>query len=103
MKFPSRKQIERALEILEKAPGSRLLPKDATPTDKIKYELCSRFVVYRREKEISQKDLAAKLGIDPAQMSKILHYHIDEFSVDYLLGLLLKIRPKTMIRVDEAS
>lgn len=103
MKFPTREQIEKAMKILDKAEGSRLLPKDASTTDKFKFELCSRFVVYRREKEISQKDLAAKLGIDPAQMSKVLHYYIDEFSVDYLLGLLLKIRPKTTIRVDEAS
>lgn len=103
MKFPSRKQIEKAMEILDKSEGSRFLAKDASPTDKIKFELCSRFVVYRREKDISQKELADKLGIDPAQMSKILHYYIDEFSVDYLLGLLLKIRPKTTIRVDEAS
>lgn len=103
MKFPSREQIEKALKILEKVDGSRLLPKNATPTDKLKFELCSRFVVYRRENEISQKNLAEKLGIDPAQVSKILHYHIDGFSVDYLLGLLLKIRPKTRIIVDEAS
>ncbi len=103
MKFPSRKQIERAEKILENAPGSRLLAKDASATDKIKFDLCSRFVAYRREKGLSQKDLAGRLGIDPAQMSKVLHYHIDEFSVDFLLGLLLKIRPKTVIRVDEAS
>ena len=103
MKFPSRKQIEKAMTILDKAEGSRFLPKDASATDKIKFELCSRFVVFRREKGISQKELAEKIGVDPAQMSKILHYHIDGFSVDYLLGLLLKIRPKTTIRVDEAS
>ncbi len=103
MKFPSRKQIERAEKILENAPGARLLPKDASATDKIKFDLCSRFVVFRREKGLSQKDLAGRLGIDPAQMSKVLHFHIDEFSVDFLLGLLLKIRPKTVIRVDEAS
>jgi len=103
MKWPTREQIERAMKILDKAEGSRPLPKDATPTDKIKYELCSRFVVYRRQKEISQKELALKLGVDPAQMSKILHYHIDGFSVDYLIGLLFKIRPKTTIHIDEAS
>ena len=53
MKFPTRKQIERAEAILDKAEGSRLLPKDATTSDKVKFDLCSRFVVYRREKGIS--------------------------------------------------
>ena len=103
MKFPSRKQIDKALKILENAPGTRLLSKDASPSDILKFDLCKRFVIFRREKELSQKELVEKLGIDPAQMSKVLHYHIDEFSVDFLLGLLLKIRPKTTIRVDEAS
>jgi predicted XRE-type DNA-binding protein len=103
MKFPSKQQIEKAMKILENAPGSRLLPKNASPGDVLKYDLCKRFIVYRREEELSQKDLAESLGIDPAQMSKILHYHIDEFSVDFLLSLLIKIRPKTTIRVDEAS
>jgi len=90
------------MEILDKAPGSRLLPKGASTTDKIKYDLCSRFVVYRREKGISQKDLAARLGIDPAQMSKLLHYHIDEFSLGHLLDLLLVIYPKTEVKFEVA-
>ena len=103
MKFPSRKQIEKAMKVLESAPGTRLLPEGASTADVLKFDLCKRFVVYRREKELSQKELAKKLGIDPAQMSKVLHYHIDKFSVDFLLSLLLKIRPKATIRVDEAS
>ena len=103
MKFPSDKQIKRALEILEKAPASRPLPKNASKNDAIKFELCSNFVVYRREKKLSQKELADRLGIDPAQMSKILHYHIDEFSFEFLLTHLLKIYPKTDIKIDLAS
>ena len=102
MKFPSEKQIKRALEILEKAPGSRALPKDATPNDILKYDLCSRFVVYRRENELSQKELAEMLEIDAAVMSKILHYHIEEFSVDRLIALLIKIYPKASIKIDVA-
>lgn len=94
MKFPTEKQIKRALEVLEKAPASKPLPKNASKTDMLKYELCSNFVVYRREKKLSQKDLAERLEIDPAQMSKILHYHIEEFSLDYLFELFLKIDPK---------
>lgn len=90
------------MKILEDAPGTKLLSKDASTGDMLKFDLCKRFVVFRREQELSQKALAEKLGLDPAQMSKILHYHIDEFSVDFLLSLIIKIYPKTDIKVNVA-
>ena len=81
MKFPSKKQIERALEVLEKAPDSRLLPPNASKNEVLKYEICRRFVIYVREHKLKQKDLAEELEIDSSLVSKILHYNIDEFSV----------------------
>ena len=103
MKFPSEKQIKRALAVLENAPASKPLPKNASKGDIAKYNLCNRFVVFRREKKLSQKTLAEKLEVDPAQMSKILHYNINEFSFDFLFDLLLKIYPKADIKIDLAS
>ena len=103
MKFPSDKEIKRVLALLEDDPGSKLLPKNATKGDILKYELCKKFVIYKNKNKLMQKDLAKKLGTDSALVSKILNYHIEEFTVDRLLALLLKIYPKTTIRVDEAS
>ncbi len=103
MKFPSEKQINRALKILENAPASRPLPSNATKSEALKHELCKQFVIYLQDEEVSQKALARKLRIDPAQMSKILHYHIEFFSVDFLFELVLKIYPKTEIKISKAS
>jgi len=103
MKFPTDKEMKRVLALLENEPGSRLLPKNASKTDILKYELCKKFVIYKNKKKILQKDLAKELGVDSSLVSKILNYYIDEFTVDRLLMLVLKIYPKTTIRVDEAS
>ena len=103
MKFPTDKEIKRVLALLENDPGSRVPPKNASKGDLLKYELCKKFVIYKNKKKILQKDLAKQLGVDSALVSKILNYYIEEFTVDRLLALLLKIYPKTTIRVEEAS
>jgi predicted XRE-type DNA-binding protein len=88
MGFPSRKEIKRVLAELEHVEGTRMLHPDATLVDRIKFEICASFIVYRREQDISQKELAEKLNLDPALMSKILHYRFDDFTIDRLVRLL---------------
>ena len=102
MKFPTDKEIKRVLALLENESGSRLLPKNASKGDVLKYELCKKFVIYKNQNKMMQKDLAEELDIDSALVSKILNYHIEEFTVDRLLSLLVKLYPKTSIKVDVA-
>jgi len=96
-KFPSKKQLDEAKEKLDNGPASRLLPKDASSVDKVKYKICEKFVIYKNTKKITQKALAEKLGIDEALMSKILHYNFDEFTVDRLLKFLNVLYPNVEI------
>jgi len=103
MKFPSKKQIERALKVLENAPASRPLPPNATKNDIFKYEICRKFVIYAREHNMKQKDMAELLDTDASIVSKILHYHIEEFSVDRLLTFLWKLYPKASVKLNAAS
>lgn len=86
--WPSEKELKRVLPILEKAEGSRGLDPNASLVDKLKYELCRNFIIYIQENQLTQKELADKLSIDPALMSKILRYRFDDFTIDRLVRYL---------------
>ena len=87
-KWPSDEELKKALLEIDKAEPSRPLPPNATAVDRLKYELCKCFIIYRQDNELSQKELADKIGIDPALMSKILKKHFDEFTIDRLVRYL---------------
>ena len=70
--------------------------------DKVKYQICREFVVYKNEKKITQKALAKKIGIDEALMSKILHYYIGEFTIDRLVKFLAELHPGMEVKIDVA-
>lgn len=89
-------------EKLSKGPASQPLPPNATPVDRIKHDICREFVVYKNSSKITQKALADKIGIDEALMSKILHYNIDEFTIDRLVKFLMILRPNAKVKLDVA-
>lgn len=55
--------------------------------------------MYKLKHKCTQKELAEKLGIDEAKISKILHHRLDEFSTDRLITLYQKIDPKLKLAV----
>jgi len=79
-------------EKLEKAEPSRMLPKNATKAEKLKYAICEKFVVYLLDNKMTQVQLSKKLGIDPARVNEIVKYRIDLFTVDKLLNLSEKLK-----------
>ena len=76
-KWPSQEELEQVSNRLSKSIASKPLPKDASSVDRIRYRLCEKFVIYKNSQKISQRELAEKIGINEALMSKILHYHFD--------------------------
>jgi predicted XRE-type DNA-binding protein len=94
MKFPSEKELAKMRKNLEKAEGSLLLTPNATPLEKLRYEICRQFVIYQREHDLKCKDLAKLVGVDESLMSKVLRYRHDRFSTDKLVEMLSKIHPK---------
>lgn len=92
--FPSHAELSRMRDVLSKSIGSKPLDKKASTVDKIKYNICKEFIIYKSKQRITQKDLAKKIDIDEALMSKILHYHFDEFTIDRLIKYLSVIYPK---------
>jgi predicted XRE-type DNA-binding protein len=54
------------------------------------------------QKKISQKELASLIGTDEALMSKILHYHYDEFTVDRLVRFIETLQKDVEITIKVA-
>lgn len=98
-KWPKKEKLNEVMKVLEGADASRMLPKDASTVDKIKFELCKSFIIYKQENDLNQRELAQKLEIDPALMSKILHYHIDEFTIDRLVRYLDVLHKDVSIKI----
>ncbi len=98
-KFPNSTEIEEINKKLEKVEGTKALSKNATPLEKFRFELQQKFVIYKIKQKCSQKDLAEKLEIDEAKMSKILNHRLEEFSTDRLITLYQKIDPNVKLAV----
>src|SRR4051794_33282504 len=58
---------------------------NATPTEKVKYELCQDIARYQRENSLTEKELSQKLGIEEKKTEYILFGHINEFTLDKLI------------------
>jgi predicted XRE-type DNA-binding protein len=99
MVFPDKKELERALKKLEKAEGILALKADASPLEKFRFDLCQKFLKYKKSHNINQKELAHALNIDEPKVSKILHHRIDEFSTDRLIELYSRLEPNLKLKV----
>jgi len=87
MGFPNNKELKLIRSKLEKAEPSRMLPKNASKADQIKYKLCEKFVLYLMEHKITQVQLAKKLKVDPSRINEIVKYRTDLYTVDKLMDL----------------
>ena len=89
-KWPKREEITKVLKRLNENTDlySRIVSKDAPLVDQMKRDICAEMIVYRRENKLSQRELAAKLEIGEALVSKLLRYHFDEFTLDRLIRYL---------------
>ncbi|MEN9723934.1 MAG: hypothetical protein RJB38_1920 [Pseudomonadota bacterium] len=72
MGFPSEKELKSIRTRLEKAEPSRMLPKNASRADRLKYEICEKFVDYLLKHKMTQAQLARKLKVDPARINELI-------------------------------
>ncbi len=101
-KFPSKKDLNLVRDKLNKGIASRPLPKNANVVDRAKFRLCEKFVIYKNTHQITQREMAKKIGINEALVSKILHYHFDEFTSDRLLKYLSALYPDIDLKIEVA-
>ncbi|HWU43267.1 MAG TPA: XRE family transcriptional regulator [Bdellovibrio sp.] len=87
MGFPNEKELKKIRAKLSKVEPSRMLPKNASKADYVKYKLCEKFVIYLTESDMTQAQLAKKLKVDPSRINEIVKYRIDLYTVDKLMDL----------------
>ena len=87
MGFPNERELKTIRAKLAKAEPSRLLPKNASKAEYVKYKLCEKFVIYLSDHKMSQVQLAKKLKVDPSRINEIVKYRIDLYTVDKLMDL----------------
>lgn len=64
------------------------IPRLRTSTDILKYQLCSEIIKYKKEKELTQNDIARAIEVNKSEISKIFSYQLGEFSTDRLLSMV---------------
>ena len=99
MSFPNSKELSRVRKKLKSIGPTQTLKASASAVDQLKYALCKELIIYIRTQKISQQDLAAEVGIDPARISEIVKYKIDLFTVDRLLSILEQLNPRIKVTV----
>lgn len=97
--WPSEKQFKQIDKKLSNKPVSKMLPASAGAVERTKHELCAHFIKYRANADISQRELAHRLGVTDSRVSEILHYNHERFTIDKLLDLLAKIHPDVKLKV----
>ena len=96
VRYPEEKDLKEILKDLssDDVVGSTVIPKNAPESDKIKYKLCSKILEYKLAKNLSQKELAEKIGLDEPEASRVLHYKNERYSIERLLGYAVILNPK---------
>lgn len=97
--FPSDEELKRVRKKLSRGRASYVLPPDASSVERAKYEVCRQILLYMHAKGMTQRELAAKMGVAETRVSEIVHYHIWKFTLDRLLGYLEKLNPKLSLKV----
>lgn len=90
-KFPSQEQLKNMRDRLDKADPSRTLPENASTVQKIKYQICEKFISHLLEHNLSQAELARQLDMDRARLNEIVKYKIDLFTIDKLIEFAEKL------------
>jgi predicted XRE-type DNA-binding protein len=101
VRYPEEKDLQDILKKLsfDDVIGSTVIPKNAPESDKIKYKLCGKILEYKLVKNMTQKELAEKIGLDEPETSRVLHYKIERYSIERLLGYAMTLYPKLTIEV----
>ncbi len=98
-KFLSERELKVIRRQMAKVRGSRGLPPDATPLDRGKYDVCKQILIFMKKKRMSQRELAKALDTSETRVSEIVHYRIEKFTMDRLIGYLQMVKPMVTLRV----
>jgi predicted XRE-type DNA-binding protein len=80
-----------------------LLHPNASVAERIKYNLCKNIARYEGENNLTEKELAKRLGIAHSRLEKILFCHIDELSLEELVNYLEELAIPLKMKVNNKN
>ncbi len=104
MSYPNQEKIFKVLDKIKasKIKPTELIDESASPIDKMKFNVCQAILLFKREHDFSNLELAEILGVGPAVVSRIVHCQITKFKVDSLLSyyfaLVVSSKDKRLIK-----
>jgi hypothetical protein len=91
--FPPQEEFERVVKRIsksEKRTNIGLHP-NANSEEKAKYKFCKTIACYTMENNVSELELAKRLGVSHSKVEKILFCHIDELDLKELVDYVSKL------------
>ena len=98
-RFPSEAQLKDIRRKMSRVRGTAMLPPNATPLDKAKFNLCKELVTYMQKNDLSQRELAKELGVVESRVSEVVHYRIRKLTLDRLVRYLQTLDPDFALKV----
>jgi hypothetical protein len=101
--FPPENEIKKVLQRGNKNNFRRVnigLTPNATPIERIKYDLCKTILCYKHDKNLSTEGLAQQLGLSLIKTEYILYGHIDKFTFEELLGYVNNLSLSCQIKIN---
>ena len=98
-KFLTEGELKLIRKKVSRVRGTEMLPPNASSLDRTKYDLCKRLLIYMRENDLTQRELAKKLGVVESRVSEVLHYRIKKLTLDRLVKYHEKLNPSFSLKV----
>lgn len=61
------------------------LPENPSPIEELKYDLCRKLLIYKREKELNLEEFCERAKISKDLAGEILYYHLNYFNLDQII------------------
>ena len=100
--FPPQEEFERVVKRVsksEKRTNIGLHP-NASDEEKAKYKFCKTVACYTLENNISEPELAKKLGVSHSKVEKVIFCHINELDLKELVNYVAKLSLPWEIKVN---
>jgi len=78
---------------------NRSLPENPTSLQVAKYKLCKQMLIYQRDNNLSDEQIAEKVKLSVAEVEDILFCHIEKFTLDRLITYAEKLFSRNGINV----
>jgi hypothetical protein len=102
--YPNQERIFKVLDKIKtgKIRTTEIIDESASPIEKMKFNICQAILLFKREHDFSNLELAQIMDVGPAVISRILHCQINKFKMDSLLSnyfsLVVSSKDKKLIK-----